>query len=131
MENNIEKNTGNEFGFRELEADDLFIVSDMMAKIGLENIMESFSASEIKKMLGDKDDVEQIGLSVFVKIGQVVLKNLSLCKEDVYRLLSALTGKTVAEIRKIGAIQFTKMVIAVTKMEVFRDFIKVVSESYR
>lgn len=133
MPENIEKT----YELRNLEADDLFIMINIVNKIGIKEFKGCFESEEVKaavlNMTKDKDetadesaddstDVVSIGVSVAFDIATILLANIGKCKNDIYALLANLSGKKDKDIAKLPIKTFTSMVIDLVKKEEFTDF---------
>ena len=126
------------YTFRMLGAPDIFLLSQIISKIGLNEFAACFEKDGIRKLIenmADKDSEQSaniIGLSVVMEIANVVLGNLSKCEAEIYKLLSDVSGLTVDVIKAPGnAVLFIEMVIDFIKKEEFKDFFKVVSRSFK
>ena len=133
MPENIEKT----YELRSLEADDLFIVINIINKIGIKEFKACFESEEVKSAVlnmskktddsadaetDDSADVVSIGVSVAFDIAAILLANIGKCKNDIYALLAHLSGMKEKEIAKLPAKTFTSMVIDLVKKEEFADF---------
>lgn len=130
MPTNIDKT----YELRELQADDLFIVINIVNKIGIKEFKACFESEEVKtavlNMAKDKEnseadestDVVSIGIAVALDIATILLVNIGKCKNDIYALLANLSGLTVGDIAKLPVKTFTGMVIDLVKKEEFADF---------
>ena len=125
------------FEFKELTADDIFPMVELLKKIGFNQLKNIFNPSEIKKLVksisekGEKNNEElvySVGVSIFTDLAGIVIENLGNCKNAIYTILSNASGKTKEEIGSLNLIEFTQMLIAFFKKEEFRDFFKVVSQ---
>jgi fructose 1,6-bisphosphatase len=63
-----------------------------------------------------------VGVTVALDLASVILSNLANCKDDIYLLLSQLSGMTTKEIAKLPMMTFVEMVIEVIKKKEFADF---------
>lgn len=132
-----------EYELRELSSKDIFPVFNIMGKIGFKEFKSCFEADEvkaaIKKAVSDKeakdtaveDITSEIGVEVFINIAGIVISHLSSCEDDIYTLLSGLSGMTKKEISELPLGTFAEMIIDVVKAEGFKDFIKVVSKLFK
>ena len=125
------------YTFRPLEASDVFLMSKIIGAIGVNEFAACFEkdgvSTMIEKMKGDKGDRSAmlIGATVFFEIANVIFNNLPKCEADIYQMLSNVSGIKVAEIKKMGFVTFTEMVIDFVKKDEFRDFIGVVSRLFK
>ena len=64
-------------------------------------------------------------------IADVLLNNIPKCENDFYKFLANISDLKVDEIKKLKPADFMGMIIDVIKKEEFKDFFKVVSESFK
>lgn len=127
------------YKFRKLASSDVFLMFKIISKIGVNEFTACFEKDGIKdliaQMTGQGDGSEQsatiVGFSVILEVANVILGNLPKCEEDIYKLLSQTSNLTVDEVRNLGFVTFTEMVIDFVKKEEFADFIKVVSKLFK
>lgn len=144
MENNAE--TAKAFELRNLTADDMFPMFQIISKIGVKEFKNCFSSPEAKNAIAaamanrGKDesseeseaaDLNAVGVSIALDIASVILANIGNCKADIYQLLSQLSGMTVDEIAQLPMLTFTEMVIAVVKKEEFKDFFQAAARLFK
>ena len=122
-----------EFTFRKLNASDTFLMFKILSKIGLNDFVECFGKDTIQKMIGAKfneDNTTMFGISVMFEIANVVMANLPKCENEIYQMLSNVSGLGVDQVRNLDMCDFAQMIIEFVKKDEFRDFIKVVSKSF-
>lgn len=128
MNPNVEETT-KAYELRNLTAEDMFPMFQILSKIGVKEFRSCFEAEDIKKVASeDGVDVQAVGLSVMLNIGGVILSNVGKCKEDIYQLLAQLSGMTKKEIAALPMNTFVEMVIDVFKKDEFKDFFQAVSK---
>lgn len=133
MPENIDKT----YELRGLMADDMFIMFSIISKIGIKEFKACFESDDVKAAVlnmakkadenGDAEadegaDVVSVGISVALDIASILLANIGKCKNDIYALLSSLSGMKAGDIAKLPAKTFTSMVIDLVKKEEFADF---------
>lgn len=130
MVENIEKT----YELRDLQADDLFIMMNIVNKIGIKEFKACFESEEVKAAVlnmaktkeddetDESADVVSIGISVALDIATILLANIGKCKNDIYALLAQLSGLTAGDIAKLPVKTFTGMAIDLVKKEEFADF---------
>lgn len=133
MPTNIDKT----YELRNLEADDLFIMINIVNKIGIKEFKACFESEEVKTAVlnmakqndeseatetDENTDVVSIGVSVAFDIATILLANIGKCKNDIYALLANLSGMKAEDIAKLPAKTFTSMVVDLVKKEEFADF---------
>ncbi|MGP1361063.1 MAG: hypothetical protein ACTTK5_01310 [Candidatus Fimenecus sp.] len=125
------------FEFKELTANDIFPMVELLKKIGFKQLKNVFDPSEMTTLVkslsqkSEKDNDElvySVGVSIFADLAGIVIENLGNCKNEIYAILSNASGKSKEEIGTLNLIEFTQMLIAFFKKEEFRDFFKVVSQ---
>lgn len=119
------------YTLRGLTAEDVFPMLKIISGIGLKEFKRCFESEElrdaIKNMSAEKEDGTEIdttavGLMVAVDVASVVFANLPKCKDDIYQLLSGLSGMTKKEIAALPMNVFLAMIVDVIKKEEFKDF---------
>lgn len=127
--------TDKAFELRQLTADDIFPMFQIISKIGVREFKSCFESEEVRNAImdmasGAKDQgkVNAIGLTVAVDIAGVIISNLYKCKDDIYQLLSQLSGMKTKEIASLPMNTFLEMIVAVVKKEEFKDFFQGVTK---
>ena len=77
------------------------------------------------------DNATMVGISVMLEIANVIIGNLPKCETEIYQLLSNVSNLSVEEVKGLGFATFAEMVLDFVKKDEFRDFIKVVSKSFK
>lgn len=118
------------YTLKKLCADNVFAFCTILNRIGFKELKGCFQNEEIKAIMAEKDDnkIEKVGLSVMMDIASIVLSNLDNCKENIYKILSDLSGMKKDEIASLDMDVFINMIIDVFKKEEFKDFFKAVSK---
>ena len=122
---------------RSLTADDMFPMFQILSKIGIKEFKSCFESARIKSVLtktaeGKEElDADAIGMMVFMDIAGILLANLPKAKDDIYLLLSQLSGMAKKEIAALPMVTFTEMVVDVIRKEEFKDFFQVVSRLFK
>lgn len=128
------------YTFRELKANDTFLMFAIISKIGMKEFKAAFEGDTIKQLAasiggGEKerndDSLIAGGLAVALDIASIILGNLPKCKNDIYMLLANVSGLEPSEIADMGFVTFSEMVIDFIKKPEFADFIKAVSKSFK
>lgn len=126
------------YKFRNLEATDVFLMSKIISKIGVNEFTACFDKDGINDMIaavtkegsGEKS-ATMVGVTVVLEIANVIFTNLPKCESEIYQMLASVSGMTENNVKKMDFIAFTEMVIDFIKKEEFRDFIKVVSRLFK
>lgn len=121
------------YELRNLTADDVFPMLQIVSKIGIREFKSCFESPEVKKAIAsmangkkDQGDVAAIGMTVAFDLAGVIISNLASCKNDIYLLLSQLSGMTKDEIAKLPMMTFMGMIVDVIKKDEFKDFFQLV-----
>lgn len=122
-----------EYKLRDLEADDLFMMTKIISAIGINEFKGCFQSEAVKKAIegGDKATLKTVGFEVFFEAMNVIVKNIHSCKDDLYTFMSSLSGLEVDQIRKMKAIKFVRMIKDLVKKEEFKDFFTEASELFK
>ena len=123
------------YELRGLTADDIFPMLQIVSKIGVREFKSCFESPEIKKTIegmasgkNDQADLTAIGISIAFDLAGVVMTNLASCKDDIYLLLSQLSGMTPKKIANLPMVTFSEMVIDVIRKDEFKDFFQLVTK---
>ena len=137
MSENEKNNQAKAFELRNLEADDMFPMFQIISKIGIKEFKACFESDAVKGAVANiadgknnKTDVAAVGMMIGLDIAGILMANIGKAKEDIYCLLSNLSGMTRDQIAKLPMLTFTEMVIAVVKKEEFKDFFQAVTKLF-
>ena len=138
------------YQLRELCAEDMFPMLTIIKKIGIKEFKDCFKKETIENLVevfmnGAKEKAEEgegaqdntlvvAGISVLPSVLDVVdvlLNNIPKCEHDLYKFLASISNLKVEEIKKLKMSDFVGMIVDVVKKEEFKDFFKVVSESFK
>lgn len=129
------------YTFRRLNAEDVFLMFNVISKIGVKEIKEAFEDEDVIKTISNmaskngaengKDALYTVGVSVIVSVADIVLKNIGKCKNDLYALLGQVSNMEARKIAELDAVVFIEMVIDFFKKPEFPDFFKVVSKLFK
>lgn len=129
------------YNIRKFTADDIFPMCSLLSKIGIEEMKSVVSPdvfNDIRQIDSDKslDKAESqskknsISYGVVLSILNLLLKNISLVKTDLYEFMGSVCGVSAEEIQNLSMAEFTKTLFEITKSEDFKDFFKVVAELF-
>ena len=114
--------------------DDLFPMVEIIKKIGFDEIEKCFSG-ETKKMIvddltGEKKEitVDTVGEKVGMKIFGIIVRNFSICRDDLYVLLSQLSGLTKQEVGALELPTLFKMLKELLTGDWIKDFFPAAAE---
>ncbi len=138
----VEEDTEPMYELRALASKDVFLMSKIISKIGVNEFIKTFESPEIRKLVVtsfNKDEaaetdagvIQMAGIGVALEMANILLTNLSSCEVEIYSFLSSLSGISAAEIMELPMNVFVEMVIDVCKKDEFKDFIKVVSKLFK
>ena len=126
------------YTFRTLQATDVFLMFQILSKIGINEFGESFGKESVQKMLtavtkegGMTDFAQTAGIAVTLEIVNIILGNLPKCQKEIFQMLSTTSNLTVKQVTELDFPTFTEMVIDFIKKPEFADFIKVVSKLFK
>ena len=127
------------YELRDLTADDMFPMFQIISKIGIREFKSCFESESVKKLVAEmtsgkasKDELKAtVGVTVVIDLASVILSNPSSCKNDIYLLLSQLSGMTTKDIAKLPMTTFMEMIIDVIKKKEFTDFFQAAVKLFR
>ena len=133
---NFETEKTKAYELRNLTADDVFPMFQVVSKIGIKEFKTCFDTPEVKDVIaklnaGEEANLNTVGMFVALDIASIVIGNLPKCKDDIYLLLSQLSGKDKKEIAALPMATFIQMVTDVVKKEEFKDFFQVVAKLFK
>ncbi len=139
MTENMNEEKTKAYELRDLTADDMFPMSQIISKIGIREFKSCFESESVKKLVAEmtsgkasKDELKAtVGVTVVIDLASVILSNLSSCKNDIYLLLSQLSGMTTKDIAKLPMTTFMEMIIDVIKKKEFTDFFQAAVKLFR
>lgn len=139
MTENMNEEKTKAYELRDLTADDMFPMSQIISKIGIREFKSCFESESVKKLVAEmtsgkasKDELKAtVGVTVVIDLASVILSNLSSCKNDIYLLLSQLSGMTTKDIAKLPMTTFMEMIIDVIKKKEFADFFQAAVKLFR
>ena len=127
------------YEFRKLGTRDVFLMFNIISKIGLNEFTMVFEnggiVDVVKNMTAEEKETEAGSISVVAAIAldvaHVILKNIGKCEKDIYQLLSQTSNLSVEEITAEGnAVMFLEMLIDFFKKDEFPAFFRVVSSLF-
>lgn len=119
------------YTLRGLTAEDVFPMLKIISGIGLKEFKSCFESAELRDAIknmsqgkeeGEAVDATAVGLMVAADIASIIFANLPKCKDDIYQLLSGLSGMKKKEIAELPMNVFLAMIVDVIKKEEFKDF---------
>ncbi len=124
-EKTVDKAVEKPYTLRPLCDEDLYPILDIIAKLCPEDLqpiftkaMDKFTRRE-KEAEGDKSVLEELandfGMDVVMQLGLIIIRNMKTVKDDVYAMLSDLSGLSADVIRKMPFGTTPKMIMDVVK----------------
>lgn len=123
------------YTFRKLSSKDIFLMTKILGKVGIRQFKGCFEGDALDAMMASfkEKKTDEALMSIGVAVGfegiDIIIGNLHKCENDIYQLLSNVSGLSIGEIEE-DALLFTEMLIDFFKKPEFPDFIKVVSKLF-
>lgn len=112
-----------EFTLRNLCADDIFPVCQMLSDIGLGEIKHYVSVDDLKAVMENNGkDAMAVGVALLLPFAGMFLKNIGKCRNNMFMFLGSVAGLELDEVAALPPAQFVKLVQAVFQKEDFKDF---------
>lgn len=147
QQTDAEINAAKPYTFRRLNSSDVFLMVSILSKIGINEWIPCIQSPNVLKLIHslfeksgenadkktEKDSSSQTdisdreflaGMGVVMEIVNIVFMNLSKCKEDIYRLLSSVSGISTSDIEVMDAEVFINMLVDFIRKEEFKGFIR-------
>lgn len=124
------------YKLRELCAKDVFPMVKIIRKIGLKDIGKAFDPEEIRAITENVSEdenatvdsiAETVGVSVVLKIIDVVMENLESAEQEIFVFLGGLSGMDADAVGNLPMDVFFEMLVDTFKSKEFVGFMKVVS----
>lgn len=126
------------FELRELIADDMFPMFQIISKVGIKELKSCFESETAKKSLAklasgkqDNEAIAAVGVGIAIEIAGIIVSRIGSAKEDIYAFLASLSGMTRDEIASLPMTTFFEMIVAVIRKEEFRDFFQGVVKLFK
>lgn len=122
---------------RKLQSSDLFRMVRIINGIGFKTIKDSINVDEINKLRKGMTDenadevTSQVGVSVVMSILGVVVENLPKVENDVYEFCGSVAGIKPKDVAKMEMGEFMDLLVAIFKMDGFKDFFSRASKLIR
>lgn len=131
------------YTFRKLNSTDLFLMIKIISKIGLDELTQVFEGDAIKALIAqakqmksseNDEQTEQpknqnfvVGVGIALKLVNKILEHIPLCEQEIYTMLSMVSGMSVEEVQNLSIDVFMEMILDFIMKEEFKDFFKVAS----
>lgn len=138
MTENMNEENAKAYELRDLTADDMFPMFQIISKIGIKEFKSCFESENVRKLVAEMSSGESgdelkaaVGVTVVLDIASVILSNIGNCKDDIYLLLSQLSGLKTKDIAKLSMPVFVGMIMEVIKKKEFTDFFQDVVKLFK
>lgn len=138
MTENMNEEKAKAYELRDLTADDMFPMFQIISKIGIKEFKSCFESESVRKLVAEMSSGESgdelkaaVGVTVVLDIASVILSNIGNCKDDIYLLLSQLSGLKTKDIAKLPMPVFMGMIMEVIKKKEFTDFFQDVVKLFK
>ena len=124
------------YTFRKLGTTDMFLMFKVLNKLGFKEFKDN---EGLKKTLfvfmggttNGKVDVNKVGMDIFFEVAAIITEALPKAEEEIYNLLSSLSGIKVADIKTQSPAVTLEMIVDLIKKEEFKDFFSVVLKLFK
>lgn len=116
--------------YKSLTIDNMFDFCSVLDAMGTEQIIKLFNPKEIAAM----GDIENVGITITMKIGGVLIRNMSHARKQIYEFLAGCmewdngTEVTPDDLRKLKISVFLKLIKDFFKQDDLVDFFEGVAE---
>ena len=119
------------YEIRPLNARDIFPMTKIIRKIGLKEFGKCFEPEDTFSENGEEKSTEDlaeiVGVSVVLKVVDIILEHLPDAGEEVFAFIAGLIGRTKDEVAMLPMDVFFELVVDVFKRKEFVGFMKAVS----
>lgn len=127
--------TNKKYELRKLNASDIFPMSRIIGKIGIDEFGKCFESAAVQQIIKNGTGKESIqdaaGIQVVLEIANIIISNLGNVEKEIFQFLSNISGLSLNEVKNLEMAEFAVMLIDVVKKEEFMDFFKVVSKLFK
>lgn len=123
-----------DFRFKDLTVDNAFDFCEVLAAIGVEQVISAFDKDEIQQLQESGEDIKGIGVVIAVKVCGILIKNISKARNEICRFFANCmewdngTVVTLEEVKKFKLKQFVIMIKDFAKKDDLVDFFEGVAE---
>ena len=123
-----------DFRFKDLTVDNAFDFCEVLAAIGVEQVIGAFDKDEIQQLQESGEDIKGIGVVIAVKVCGILIKNISKARNEICRFFANCmewdngTPVTLEEVKKFKLKQFVIMIKDFAKKDDLVDFFEGVAE---
>lgn len=124
------------YTFRKLNSTDLFPMIKLITKIGIDELTEVFEGDTVKGIVESVTKKEEkvagkeiiVGVGVALKLVNKIMEHIPLCENEIYTLLSRVSGMDIEQIKVLDLDVFMEMLLDFVMKDEFKDFFKVASK---
>lgn len=123
-----------DFRFKDLTVDNVFDFCEVLAAIGVEQVISAFDKDEIQRLQESGEDIKGIGVVIGMKVCGILIKNISKARNEICRFFANCmewdngTPVTLEEVKKFKLKQFVIMIKDFAKKDDLVDFFEGVAE---
>lgn len=120
--------------FKDLTVDNAFDFCEVLATIGIEQVIGAFDKDEIKQLQESGQDIKEVGVVIAVKVCGILIKNISKARNEICKFFANCmewdngTQVTADEVKKFKLKQFVFMIKDFAKKDDLIDFFEGVAE---
>lgn len=123
-----------DFRFKDLTVDNAFDFCEVLAVVGVEQVIGVFNKEEIQALQDSGKDTKDIGIVIAMKVCGILIKNISKARNEICKFFANCmewdtgTSVTADEVKKFKLKQFAVMVKDFAKKDDLMDFFEAVAE---
>ena len=123
-----------DFRFKDLTVDNAFDFCEVLAAIGVEQVIGAFDKDESQQLQESGEDIKGIGVVIAVRVCGILIKNISKARNEICRFFANCmewdngTVVTLEEVKKFKLKQFVIMIKDFAKKDDLVDFFEGVAE---
>ena len=123
-----------DFRFKDLTVDNAFDFCEVLAVIGVEQVIGAFDKDEIQQLQESGTDMKEVGIVIAMKVCGILIKNISKARNEICKFFANCmewdngTAVTADDVKKFKLKQFVVMVKDFAKKDDLMDFFEGVAE---
>lgn len=124
-----------DFRFKDLTVDNVFDFCEILAVIGVEQVIGAFDKDEIQQLQESGTDMKEVGIVIAMKVCGILIKNISKARNEIYKFFANCmewdngTAVTADDVKKFKLKQFVFMIKDFARKDDIMDFFEAVAES--
>lgn len=124
-----------DFRFKDLVVDNVFDFCEILAVIGVEQVIDAFDKDEIQQLRKSGTDMKEVGIVIAMKVCGILIKNISKARNEICKFFANCmewdngTQVTADDVKKFKLKQFVFMIKDFAKKDDIMDFFEAVAES--